>query len=131
MQPVLKITAGRVPWLLGTLERWAQPLAGEEAPALAVAPAYKLTVIGRWIPPSGKKSAQTPLELAEGWSCCTHSLEDRGSSQVRVKGHVPDDTCEHVSHHLQLLFRSSSQGQQFGLHVRPVSVPTSIHKFTL
>lgn len=50
---------------------------------------------------------------------------------VRVKGHAPDDNCEYVSHYLQLLFGSSSQGQPSGVHVHPVSVPTPIHKLVL
>ena len=50
---------------------------------------------------------------------------------VRVKGHAPDDACEYVSHYLQLLFGSSSQGQPFGVHGHPVSVPTPIHKLAL
>lgn len=52
-------------------------------------------------------------------------------NRVRVKGHTPHDTCEYVSHYLQLLFGSSSQGQPFGVHVHPVSVPTHIHKLSL
>lgn len=48
-----------------------------------------------------------------------------------MKKHTPDDTCEYVSHHLQLFFRSSSQGQPFVLCVCPVSEPTSIHQFAV
>lgn len=81
MQPASNITAGRVSWFLGTLKRWAQPLAEEEA--LAVTPGSKLilpkTAFGRWIHYSGSKSGQIPLGLAEGCPLCMHSLEDRGS----------------------------------------------------
>lgn len=70
MQPVSKITVGRIPWFLGTLERWAQPLAGEEAPALAVTPRSEFkvpkTAFIRRIPHSGNKRAQIPPGLAEG-----------------------------------------------------------------
>lgn len=55
----------------------------------------------------------------------------RAPNQVTAKGHIPDDTCEYVSHYLQLLFGSSSQRQPFGVHVHLVSVPAPIHKLCL
>ena len=88
MQPVPKITAGRVPWFLGSdtvhYAEMSPALAGEQDPAFGCHTRTPELVVPRaalgrldplfWC----SRSAQTPLGLAEGCPCCTHSPGGQG-----------------------------------------------------
>lgn len=39
-----------------------------------------------------------------------HTWRTGAPNRVSVKGHAPEDACEHVSHYLQLLLGGSGQG---------------------
>jgi len=70
----------------------------------------------------------TPEDHCKPEQARGRAWETRAAKWVRLKGHAPDDTYQHVRHYLQFLFGSSSQGQPFGVLLHPVSVHTPIHK---